>query len=98
MCNSACVCALVGAAVREVGAGVALGVHSSAISFALKRIDGHGHVTTMPTHVAPAVERKALESGYTTISPSLREMGRSPDLLAASGTVRFSKLAPLTPA
>ena len=96
MCNSACVFALVGAAVREVGAGVALGVHSSAISFTLKRIDGHGHVTTMSTHVAPAVERRALESGYTTISAYLREMGISQDLLAASRSVEFSKLRLLT--
>src|SRR5262249_61054257 len=95
MCNSACVFALVGAAVREVGAGVALGVHSSAISFALKRIDGHGHVTTMPTHVAPAVERKALESGHAAISAYLREMGISQDLLAASRSVGFSKGRPL---
>src|SRR5712692_4519545 len=33
MCNSACVFALVGAAVREVGPGVGLGVHSASIRF-----------------------------------------------------------------
>jgi hypothetical protein len=96
MCNSACVFALVGAAVREVGAGVQLGVHSASIAFTLKRSDGHGHVTTMPTQVAPNVERKALENGYATISAYLREMGISQDLLAASRTVEFSQLRPLT--
>ena len=96
MCNSSCVYALVGAAVREVGAGVELGVHSSSISFTLKRIDGQGHVTTMPTHVAPTVERKALESGYAKISAYLREMGISQDLLAAARGVEFSQLRFLT--
>jgi hypothetical protein len=96
MCNSSCVYALVGAAVREVGAGVELGVHSSAISFTRKLIDGQGHVTTMPTHVAPTVERKALESGYTTIAAYLREMGISQDLLAAARGVAFSQLHLLT--
>jgi hypothetical protein len=96
MCNSSCVYALVGAAVREVGAGVELGVHSSAISFTRKLIDGQGHVTTMPTHVAPTVERKALEGGYATISAYLREMGISQDLLAAARGVEFSQLRHLT--
>lgn len=96
MCNSSCVYALVGAAVREVGAGVGLGVHSSSISFTLKRIDGQGHVTTMQTHAAPTVERKALESGYAAISAYLREMGISQDLLAVARGVEFSQVRLLT--
>jgi hypothetical protein len=96
MCNSSCVYALVGAAVREVGAGVGLGVHSSSISFTLKRIDGQGHVTTMQTHAAPTVERKALESGYVKISAYLREMGISQDLLTVARGVEFSQLRFLT--
>ena len=96
MCNSSCVYALVGAAVREVGAGVGLGVHSSSISFTLKRIDGQGHVTTMHTHAAPTVERQALESGYMKISAYLREMGISQDLLTAARGVEFSQLRVLT--
>jgi hypothetical protein len=96
MCNSSCVYALVGAAVREVGAGVQLGVHSSSISFTLKRTDGEGHVTRLPTHVAPTVERKALEGGYVKISAYLREMGISQDLLAAAREVENSQLRFLT--
>jgi hypothetical protein len=96
MCNSACVYALVGAAVREIGAGVGLGVHSSSISFTLKRIDGDGHVTRTSTHVAPTVERKALESAYGRISAYLREMGISQDLLTAARGVEFSQLRVLT--
>jgi hypothetical protein len=96
MCNSSCAFALVGAAVREIGAGVQLGVHSSSISFTLKRIDGQGHVTTMPTRVEPAVERDALERGYATISAYLREMGISQDLLAVARSVAFSQVRLLT--
>ena len=96
MCNSACVYALVGAAVREIGAGIQLGVHSSTISFTLKRIDGAGHVTRMPTHVAPAVERKALQGGYDRIAVYLREMGISSGLLAAAREVRNDSLRFLT--
>jgi len=96
MCNSSCVYALVGAAVREVGAGVQLGVHSSSISFTLKRTDSQGHVTRTPTRVAPTVERKALEGGYERISAYLREMGISPGLLTAAREVDSSKLHFLT--
>jgi hypothetical protein len=96
MCNSSCVYALVGAAVREVGAGVGLGVHSSSVSFSLKRIDGGGHVTVTPTRVAPTVERKALENVYVTISSYLREMDISPDLLTAARGVDNSQVHLLT--
>ena len=96
MCNSSCVYALVGAAVREVGAGIHLGVHSSSISFTLKRIDADGHVTRMPTQVAPTVERKALEGGYEKISAYLREMGISQGLLTAARQVEYSHLNFLT--
>ena len=96
MCNSSCVYALVGAAVREVGAGVGLGVHSSSVSFTLKRIDGAGHVTVTPTRVAPTVERKALENVYVTISSYLREMDISPDLLAVARGIEHSQLHLLT--
>ena len=96
MCNSSCAFALVGAAVREVGAGVGLGVHSSSVSFLLKRIDGAGHVTITPTQVAPKVEHKALENVYVTIASYLREMDISPDLLTAARGVAHNQLHLLT--
>jgi hypothetical protein len=96
MCNSSCAFALVGAAVREVGAGVGLGVHSSSVSFLLKRIDGAGHVTITPTQVAPKVERKALENVYVTISSYLREMDISPDLLAVARGIAHDQVHLLT--
>jgi hypothetical protein len=96
MCNSSCVYALVGAAEREIGPGVQLGVHASSIAFTLKRIDGDGHVTRMPTHVTPTVEQKALEGGYVKIAAYLSEMGISQGLLAAARAVENAKLRFLT--
>ncbi len=90
MCNSSCVFALVGAAVREVGAGVQLGVHS--ISFALKRVDAEGHVTRKPAPMTPAVEHKAMEVWYARISAYLREMGISQGLLTAAREIEYSRL------
>jgi hypothetical protein len=94
MCNSACVFSLVGAAVRDVDPGAHLGIHSTRISFSLRRIDGSGHVTSMPTHVAPQVESRALKESYDRVAAYMREMGIAPGLLEAarkipSATVRF---------
>jgi hypothetical protein len=96
MCNSSCVYAIVGAAVREIGAGIQLGVHSSSISFTLSHVDEDGHVTREATHVAPAAERRALDNGYAKIGAYLREMGISAGLLAAAREVENSKLHFLT--
>jgi hypothetical protein len=90
MCNSACVFALAGAAVREVGVGVQLGVHS--ISFALKQVDAEGNVTRRPSPMTPAAERKATEIWYGKISVYLREMGISQGLLTAAREIEASRL------
>ena len=90
MCNSSCVFALVGGAVREVGAGVQLGVHS--ISFALKQVDAEGHVTRKPSPMTPAAERKATDIWYGRISAYLREMGISQGLLAGAREIEYSRL------
>ena len=50
----------------------------------------------MPTHVAPTVERNALEGGYEKIVRYLREMGISQGLLAAARQVEYSRLSFLT--
>ena len=96
MCNSACVYALVGAAVRDVGAGIKLGVHSSSISFSLRRADSEGHVTQVPAKVAPEVLRAAMQAGYERIAVYLREMGIGAGLLAAAREVRNDQLHYLT--
>jgi hypothetical protein len=96
MCNSACVYALVGAAVRDVGAGIKLGIHSSSISFSLRRTDGEGRVTRVPTKVSPEVMRTAIQAGYERIAVYLREMGIGAGLLAAAREVRNDRLHFLT--
>jgi hypothetical protein len=92
MCNSSCVYALVGAAVREIGAGIQLGIHSSSISFSLKRTDGAGHVTRVPAKVPPAMMRTAMQAGYDRVAAYLREMGISTGLLAAAREVGNDRL------
>jgi hypothetical protein len=96
MCNSSCVYALVGAAVREVGAGVRLGIHSSSISFSLRRTDILGHVTRVATHVSPEVMRSAMQTGYDQVAAYLREMGIGAGLLAAAREIRNDHLRFLT--
>jgi hypothetical protein len=96
MCNSSCVYALVGAAVREIGAGIQLGVPSSSISFSLKRTDGAGHVTRVPAKVPPAMMRTAMQAGYDRVAAYLREMGISAGLLAAAREIGNDRLRFLT--
>jgi hypothetical protein len=95
VCNSACVFSLVGAVVRDIGPGAKLGIHSASVKFSLRRVDAKGHVVaTTPAHVAPGVERRALEGNYDRITAYMREMGIPPTLLDAarkipSDTVRY---------
>jgi hypothetical protein len=84
MCNSACVFSLVGAVVRDVDASARLGIHSISVTFSLRRVDANGHVTRMPTHVAPTVLGHALQKDYDRIAAYMREMGIAPGLLDAS--------------
>ncbi len=93
-CNSACVFSVVGAAVRDIGPGAKLGIHSATIKFTLRRTDAKGHVTATPTHVAPKVESRALQGNYDRIAAYMHEMGIAPGLLDAarkipSDRVRF---------
>jgi hypothetical protein len=96
LCNSSCVYALVGAAVRNVGAGVRLGIHSSSVAFSLRRTDTAGHVTRTPTLASPADERTALQGAYQRIGEYLREMEVAPGLLAAAREVRNDHVRYLT--
>jgi hypothetical protein len=92
MCNSSCVYAIVGAAVRNIGPGIQLGIHSSSISFSLRRTDASGHVTRVPTKASPAAIHMALQAGYARIAVYLREMAISPGLLAAAREIENDRL------
>ena len=95
-CNSACVVALVGATVRDIGPGVRLGIHSASIKFTLRRIDAKGHVTSTPAHVAPKVESRALQGSYGRIAAYLHEMGIAPGLLEAARKIPSESVRYLT--
>src|SRR5258705_12150070 len=97
MCNSSCVYAMAGAAVRNIGAGIQLGIHSSSISFSLKRTDESGHVTRVPTKASPAAVHMALQAGYVRIAAYLREVGISPRLVAAAPGIEDERLPFLSP-
>ena len=97
ICNSACVFSLVGAVVRDVGPGAKLGIHSASVTFSLRRVDTKGHVVaSTPTHVAPAVERRALDGNYDRIAAYMHEMGIPPTLLEAARKIPSSSVRYLT--
>jgi hypothetical protein len=97
ICNSACVFSLVGAAVRDVGPGARLGIHSASVTFSLRRVDANGHVVaTTPAHVAPGVERRALEGNYDRIAAYMREMGIPAGLLDAARKIPSDRVRDLT--
>ncbi len=81
--------ALVGAAVREVGPGVGLGVHSASIRF----FERHTHATLRP---AQHVVRAAMAKHYDSIARYLREMGINPDLLRAAREIEHDQVRYLT--
>ena len=90
MCNSACVFALVGGAVRDLGAGVRLGVHSVRLA-ATSGPGGAGHA-----RVTAAAEQRALQQIYQRIAAYLAEMGIAPRLLAAAREIDTHSLRYLT--
>jgi hypothetical protein len=88
---------LVGAVVRDVGPGAKLGIHSASVTFSLRRVDAKGHVvTSTPTHVAPAVERRALEGNYDRIAAYMHEMEIPPALLEAARKIPSDRVRDLT--
>ncbi|HEY1544886.1 MAG TPA: hypothetical protein VGG01_21015 [Xanthobacteraceae bacterium] len=77
MCFSACVYAIVGAAVRTIGPGAKLGIHSSSFTFAGS---GEHASTKLPRHVM----RASIEASYERLGRYFAEMGIDPALVAAA--------------
>jgi hypothetical protein len=77
MCNSACVYALAGAAVREIAPGASLGIHSSSFKF----VDGNGRGSSRPP---PIAIRAIVTASYQRLGRYLGEMGVDPALVAAA--------------
>lgn len=96
-CNSACVYALLGGAVRTVAAGAQLGVHSSKIHLQIR--------TSRPLNDAERaraqgmlgqVARERLQSGYERLGRYISEMGISHALLYSARQVRHEEIRFLT--
>lgn len=80
MCNSACVYALMGAAVRQIPPGAGLGIHSSSFSF----VDHDGHALARPSSLQL---RTTVAASYARIAHYFGEMGIDPALLTAARQV-----------
>jgi hypothetical protein len=89
MCFSACVYAIVGAAVREISPGAKLGIHSSSFTFA-----GSGeHASTKPLH---RVMRASIEASYERLGRYFVEMGIDPALVTAAREIANDHIRVLT--
>lgn len=89
MCNSACVYALAGAAVRQIPPGAGLGIHSSSFSF----VDHDGHALAKPS---PVQLRATVAESYARIARYLGEMGIDPTLVTAARQVANDHIRFLT--
>jgi len=77
MCYSACVYAIVGAAVRDIGPGAKLGIHSSSFTFA-------GSEDRASARPPGRVMRATIEASYERLGRYFEEMGIDPSLVAAA--------------
>jgi hypothetical protein len=87
MCFSACVYAIVGAAVRDIAPGARLGIHSSSFSFA----DRDEHIKP-----PPRVMRETIEASYARLGRYFTEMGIDPALVAAAREISNDRIRVLT--
>jgi len=88
MCFSACVYAIVGAAVREIAPGAKLGIHSSSFTFA-----DEDRAVVRPSSRAM---RETIEASYQRLGRYFSEMGIDPDLVAAARAISNDNIHVLT--
>ena len=89
MCFSACVYAVVGAAVRQIGPGAKLGIHSSSFTFA----DREDRASARPS---PREMRETIEASYERLGQYFSDMGIDPSLVAAARAVSNDHIRVLT--
>ena len=80
MCNSSCVYALIGAAVREVPAGARLGVHAIALAEKQDR------------KLSAGEEKRQLDAANARLARYIGEMKIAPDLFEAASQIRHERL------
>jgi hypothetical protein len=89
MCFSACVYAIVGAAVRDIAPGAKLGIHSSSFTFA-------GSEDRASARPPGRVMRATIEASYERLGRYFVEMGIDPALVAAAREIANDHIRVLT--
>jgi hypothetical protein len=95
-CASACVYAILGGVVRDIGAGAALAVHDTSMPATIRTFDENGRIVDRPLELSAEKLRNALQGSQKVIALYLKQMGISPDLLTAAHAVSADKLHVLT--
>ena len=88
LCNSSCVYALIGAAVREVGAGARIGVHE----IALGRDDGRGMPAPVDRKSLSQEQLKQLRAEEARLARYIGEMGIDKALFEAAAQIRHERV------
>ena len=88
LCNSACVYALIGASVREVGAGARIGVHE----IALGRFDERGQPAPQDRKTLSAEQLRQLRAEEARIARYVAEMGIDKALFEAATQIVHERI------
>ncbi len=88
LCNSACVYALIGASVREVGAGARIGVHE----IALGRFDERGQPAPLDRKTLSAEQLRQLRAEEARIARYVAEMGIDKALFEAATQIVHERI------
>jgi hypothetical protein len=88
LCNSACVYALIGASVREVGAGARIGVHE----IAHRRYDERGQPVPIDRKTLSAEQLKQLKAQEVRLATYIAEMGIDKALFEAAAQITHERI------
>jgi hypothetical protein len=88
LCNSSCVYALIGAAVREVAAGARIGVHEIAVG----RYDERGQPAPVDRKSLSPEQLKQLQAEEVRLARYVGEMGMDKALFEAAAQIRHERI------
>jgi hypothetical protein len=88
MCNSSCVYALIGAAVREVGAGARIGVHQIAVS----RYDEHGMPVAIDRKNPSPLQLRQLRAAEDRLARYVADMGIDKALFTTAAQIGHERV------
>jgi hypothetical protein len=96
LCASACVYAILGGVVRDVGAGARVGIHDTSMPATIRSFDESGRIVDRPHQVSADAARREMDGGQRLIAAYLKAMGITQDLLAAAHAIPSKDLHVLT--